>query len=520
MELSKTLLKIALLGTERQNQPPQGDAALQPWLAQLYPGGVVPPSPQREAAFLGAVALSRQYGAGGVLPARFDGVRPAAAPPDEGPLMAPAAATHLRWMLVDNGLRPLLDGWLEAVQARGLRIPPALIAPLLEAARASRAIRPAVSGVIGRRGHWLAAHNPDWARLLVTHLEADDDDPERPWREGNPAQRSEYLRALRARDPVRAREQLAAVWKQEAAQVRQALLAACAVGLSMNDEAWLESCLDDRSKGVRQLAAELLGALPDSAFARRQRERLAGWLGLEGGKGVLNTLTGRKPRLTVSPPEVWDAAWGRDGIEERPPQGKGARAWWLEQVLACVPPAHWCEQWGLTPAELLALTRKHEWEGPLLAGWQQALTRYPDAAWASAWLRLKQRNDEALWAVLPQDGREALALEFFREADGVRHHDIVHRLSPPWSPAFSLALCEVLARWRTQKLRGLYGLHEACRQIALHLHLDAHSALEAALQPALADAAHDWHGLAERTLQTLRLRAEMRAALDCPTDKD
>ncbi|WP_028489170.1 hypothetical protein [Thiothrix lacustris] len=73
MPLQQTLLKIALLGTERQTQVPQGNTALQPYLAQLYPQGQVPTDSSRESAFLGAAALALQYRAAGNLPAVFTG---------------------------------------------------------------------------------------------------------------------------------------------------------------------------------------------------------------------------------------------------------------------------------------------------------------------------------------------------------------------------------------------------------------------------------------------------------------
>jgi hypothetical protein len=179
MPLQQTLIKIALLGTERQTQVPQGNAALQPYLAQFYPQGQVPTDSSRETAFLGAAALALQYRAAGSLPAVFNGTLPTPDDKPDLPLIPPTAEMHLRRMLADSNLRPLLDGWLERVAAKGLRVPVSFIPALMEQAQQSRAIRPAISAVIGvvrpagnrqivgigtpRRRHFRAFH-PDRAR--------------------------------------------------------------------------------------------------------------------------------------------------------------------------------------------------------------------------------------------------------------------------------------------------------------------------------------------------------------------
>jgi hypothetical protein len=126
MSLQQTLLKIALLGTERQTQAPQGNTALQPYLAQLYPQGQVPTDSSRETAFLGAAALALQYCAAGSLPAVFTGTLATPDDKPDFPLLPPASEMHLRRMLADSNLRPLLNGWLERVAAKGLRVPTTL----------------------------------------------------------------------------------------------------------------------------------------------------------------------------------------------------------------------------------------------------------------------------------------------------------------------------------------------------------------------------------------------------------
>ena len=509
MPLQQTLLKIALLGTERQTQVPQGNTALQPYLAQLYPQGQVPTDSSRESAFLGAAALALQYRAAGNLPAVFTGTLASPDVKPDLPLIPPAAEMHLRRMLADSHLHPLLHGWLERVAAKSLRVPTTFIPALMEQAQQSRAIRPAISAVIGQRGHWLCNQHPDWQRLLTLTLETADHDVS-IWEEGNSAQRAEYLRQLRPHQPAEARELLQAVWKQEAAPVRQELLQALQTNLGMADEAWLETCLDDRSKGVRQLAAELLGALPDSAFSQRMQTRLVHWLAIQTKTGLLNKLGGKKT-LQVNLPETWDKSWLRDGIEEKPPQGKGAKAWWLEQALSYVPPVAWTQRWQLTPHDLLILAQGNEWKDTLLTGWQQALARYPDTAWAEIWLTHNDASDSSLWQRLEPAQAERIALTLLAQHNTVTMLNILTYLLHPWDQAFSRQVLAILPQY-TQ--HHAYIMDNILRHSATHLDPACVDEFVSTLREPLQAEDHPLHRLLTQTLFTLRFRADMLAALE------
>ncbi|MEZ5538203.1 MAG: DUF5691 domain-containing protein [Thiolinea sp.] len=519
MQLQQTLLKIALLGTERQTQPPQGTAALQAYLDQLYPGGQIPVDSGREAAFLGTAALAFQYQAAGSLPVTFTGELPAPDDKPDLPLIPAAAEMHLRRMLADNNLRPLLDGWLEQVAGKRLRVPVSFIPPLLEQARQSRAIRPAISAAIGQRGHWLATQNPDWQNLLTLAPDAAEQQNDSVWEEGNPAQRSEYLHHLRSEQPAAARELLQAVWKQEAAQVRQDFLQILRTKLGTDDETWLESCLDDRSKGVRQLAAELLGALADSAFSQRMQTLLNGWLEVQAKSGLLNKLGGKKT-LQIDLPENWDKSWQRDGIEEKPPQGKGAKAWWLEQALSYIPPAYWTKRWQLAPADLLELAEKSDWKSALLSGWQTALLRYPDSEWAKVWLTRSDPRHSPLWQTLSPADAESTALGLLQRNDSLELLDVLIHLSHPWGRAFSLQVLKQLQTRANRKQQYVYAAYGACRHLAAHLAPECVEDFARLLHEPLQAEDHPFHRILTETLFTLRFRADMLAALETIPPKD
>ncbi|PWS44049.1 hypothetical protein DKT74_13390, partial [Streptomyces sp. ZEA17I] len=129
---------------------------------------------------------------------------------------------------------------------------------------------------------WLAALNPEWKFALRGSAAGaptpDTGDPEavrRLWEEGLFAERVALLDAVRAQDPAAALALLTTTWSTERAEDRLMFLDALRAGLGAGDEEFLEQALTDRSRNVRATAAELLSALPSSAFAGRMAARAA-----------------------------------------------------------------------------------------------------------------------------------------------------------------------------------------------------------------------------------------------------
>ena len=65
-----------------------------------------------------------------------------------------------------------------------------LLSELLDAAIRNPALGPAVTGVLGTRGRWLAQYRPEWRDIVAAADAATD--PE-TWRTGSPAERLAYL---------------------------------------------------------------------------------------------------------------------------------------------------------------------------------------------------------------------------------------------------------------------------------------------------------------------------------------
>jgi hypothetical protein len=198
---------------------------------------------------------------------------------------------------------------------------------------------------------------------------------------------------------------------------------------------------------VRQAAAECLAGLASSAYAQRAVARADFWLNWEpAGKGLAKLL--RKAKLVIELPSALDKAALRDGIEAKPPAQRqiGERAFWLTQMVARVPPAHWTERFACSPAELLDAAGATEYAQELLGAWSTAALRHPAVQWldalCAAWLASKQEpqlQSEALVRLLAAAGerRQELLLKYVRSLLP-NHFEIalfvLSRLQLPWTP--------------------------------------------------------------------------------------
>lgn len=327
------------------------------------------------------------------------------ASPDRLPACSFGAA-YLLDQLLTRDANGILPEALKRLQRARLRLPHWLLVAALEAGRHDRDLRLLLGPVLDQRGRWLAGQNPAWGWVAKTEAAATEelpDDAEMVWQEGSPSQRLTILEHLRAHDPTTARDWVAASWKSEKAEFRAQALTTFTISLSLNDEPFLEAALDDRSKAVRSVAAQLLALQRDSALSVRMRERADTLLTYTPHKrGLLRSLTqtitnnAARGDLAVSLPEELNRDWQRDGIEPKPPAGHGKGAWWLLCILAAVPPVHWVTRFNATPEELIAAAISQEWGQVAIEGWSHAAIAAADPAWALPlwryWLGVHQQQ--------------------------------------------------------------------------------------------------------------------------------
>lgn len=301
----------------------------------------------------------------------------------------------------------LLRELCDRLAARGWALPPAALPVALDAAtggRSVKSLRAAVAAAAGPRGRWLAGFNPAWAWLLEDPADPSAGSASGSAADGFAAQfvadhfgtRQLALKRWRAADPAAARAALAGTWKGETAFRRASLLETFEIGLSAADESFLEAALVDRSKAVPAVAEQLLLTLPGSAVAAAR---------IVAADALLEVSGRLKAKLIVTLPPATGRQiegdggidWGVLGQESKAQAARGVRAERLVRALASVPPSHWTERFGRSPADLIALAQAAEKSGhggDILAGWLDACGRFAatdltvGADWApalSAW---------------------------------------------------------------------------------------------------------------------------------------
>lgn len=444
-KLWQDIVKVALVGSDRQSLSlPVESGTLVEMLGQV-------PTDPPEGHLLrvaGTVALYRQAGQ---RPTPLDLTAPEPCETEDLPLCSPLAR-RLLGILLAGEHRELLPEWLERAAAAGQRVPAERLPQVLARGKKDAALRPLVVLVLGKRGQWLAACNPHWD--YATAAAGEVVDPE-VWQTGSPEARLAFLRQVRRQDPDRARELVASTWKSEKANGRVAQLEILATNLTMADEPWLETVLDDRSKNVRQASAALLATLPESRLCQRMAARVA---------PLLEWKDGRQPAIAVTLPSKCDAAMERDAIAPKPERGLGEKAWWLLQMLEAIPPAYWCQHWQTTPQALIRSVEER-WQGILWAGWATAAINYGATDWAEALLQpefVKSFPELAppLLASLPPERQQVICLQMLQAAPaqlsaadsrGTLVTGLLESCQGPWSLELTEATITHLLAAVTQK---------------------------------------------------------------------
>ncbi|WP_222947010.1 DUF5691 domain-containing protein [Streptomyces sp. TRM49041] len=496
------------------------------------------PAADPAVALLGAAAVHTVRRRAGLLPAVAEPL-PERAPRDSRPPLPEAAARRLGQLLADRpsqgggrrgaapDLTELLPQWLAAANTHGYRAPAPALPALLDAARARTDLRPQALAFAGPRALWLARLNPEWKFALRgasggTALPAPEDAEgvRCLWEEGLFAERVALLSAVRAHDPGAALELLASTWATERAEDRLMFLDSLRAGLSGADEEFLERALSDRSRNVRSTAAELLSALPDSAFAGRMAARASSCVGLDH--------TGQRATITVEAPHECDAEMQRDGVVPQPPSGRGKRSWWLGQLVEAAPLALWRDRLGgRTPEETVALPVADDWRDELHAAWCRAAVRQRDPAWSRALLGPASAppaagpgaaSSAALLSTLPDAERAAWVAAFIAAHGLSEAFQLLGVCTVPWSGALGRAVVDALDIARDAgsypwSFSGVMGLAERCLDPSEADRLQVLTAASEEPADASPGAGDYWSEAFQRLVATLRFRATMHTEL-------
>jgi hypothetical protein len=408
----------------------------------------------------------------------------------------------------------LLPEWLAAAAKAGKRAPDHCLPGLLELGRNSSKLRSAILPVLGKRGRWLAAKNPDWDYVV-------GEDIEKTWTTGSRAARQLLLQQLRTKEPLAARERLAAIWEQEKSEDRLALLIAFQTGLSMDDEPFLEAALDDRRKEVRHKAAELLAQLSESRLCQRMTQRVCSSLILKEKRNRLH--------IDFTQKEAGDEATTRDGIDSKqPPHLLGKNAWRLLQMVAAMPLPVWFQINGEPPLEWIQAAKRSEWDRTLVEGWAVAALRQRNPEWAEVLLSIhgnfngylvtQDKLIEGLIDALPPERRDAFFLKLLQSSSAPfdsKHpaFSLLCHYRYPWSAELTCAVIEGVRGYLTNTKNPYdWSLRSALKDFACYLTpslIPELSASFAAVVPKESSWASYWIEAIDEFLALLNFRQDM-----------
>ena len=413
----RAITSSALLGTERSPLGQLENPHLEQTRQRLEPQG-------QAKQLLGTAMLALNLNrAGQTASSKLPHATPA--PEDLRAVLPELARERLQQLL--NQQKDLIPEWLELANQAGFRIPHQELIALLEYGQQHSEQRQIILPLLDSRGRWLAQQNPHWAwatgdtSSLESALET--------WETGNKAARVLAFQTIRTNNPDQARGLLESVWKSEPADERKSFLSELENKLSQADEPFLESCLDDRSKEVRSIAAGLLAKLPDSDFVGRMKTRAVKLLNMD------------KKELEVTLPE-WEDGFARDALEKKSPlYNVGDKAYWWQTIMSRVPTLFWKQHLGLAPSEILKRLPK-EWKSSFI----NAIMQQPlDTTWLET-LLLYDRNLVAsnnLMNYLPLERREAYIRQFiFGETSKKPNAEVnwVTFMRHDWNTDFSQAV--------------------------------------------------------------------------------
>ncbi len=325
----KQLEKIALLGTER--------STLTPAMQEVLTAKGINTDQEITKTVLEAVAYYAPLQKAGWQPKVWEGTLLPPSKEVNQQACSNKSRQHLATIL--EKYPKLIREFIEAMQANKKYIPPELLPPLFEKSLKDEVLWNQVGHNIGERGKWLLSLNPAWNKLRSDY-KVDE------WALGSRVLRLALLKKTRQTNPKEGLALLQSTWTIDGVKEKAPLLKILTIGLSMDDELFLENCLNFPRKEIRKIARNLLIQLPASQLHQRIQTELA----------KLVTFVKKEETIILSLPEANNKALIRDGID---PKRKGPSSKvevnMLAQMMEIVAPSFWEEHFNATPIQIIKL---------------------------------------------------------------------------------------------------------------------------------------------------------------------
>ncbi len=411
---------IALLGTRRSNLELK-DLPLNLGLSGL----------SSEAQLLAAAGTLTLYEHLGQLPPRLK--RPTVVMPKEDVLIISTLASRYLQIMLEGKFSDLLPEFFVSIKETKQRLPEAFLPALLERAKNMYTYRELIQPVLGKTGLWLAQQNLAWGFATALSWETAKHD----WDSSVMLIRQAMIKQARVEVPSLGRDLIESTWKRESPTDRTWILKTLRIGLSMDDEPFLEMALDDRSHTVRKLAAELLSVLPESRLSKRIED-------------VAKHSFSLKESLEYVSPEMTPQL-SRDGISQ--PNWADSERVRAAQIVDLVSLIH-LDFWQCTPEAFIQSALQSSWSAAYVTGLSSSIERQNNIPWAKALLSQTNYTANALKLVsLLEVSDVDELLSTFPEIQGPLNlypaTRIFGRWNKPWSEAMITLWLHLLHRQAT-----------------------------------------------------------------------
>jgi hypothetical protein len=395
----QSLVKTALLGTGHSTLP---DETLHDLQAQG-----IDVSQEAPLVLLQGAALYGQLRKAGFRLENYSGELPKAAEAPSEKDCSIASAHHF-YLILSGQYEAVLPEFIFHLLKNGKCLPAEQLPQLLRRTD-TRLFWEDIQPTLGSAGRWLLAQHPAWRKLLADYSQTD-------WHTGSRQERLALLRFLRKNNPSDALQTLQSTWAEEDPSDRVAFLGEMGTGLSAQDEPFLENCLDEKRKEVRQAAAKWLAKLPGSRLSGRMYQR------------TMDIFEWKQGKLSIHLPEEISTADARDGILKINTAWKGGtKAAYLGQLVAAIDPKNWEHFFGKKPLEILSIFARSDWASTLLKASAEAALFHQNQSWiaeiGSYWMEYGTSPHwdfsemDVLLANVPPAVFNPLALDFLKKTN-------------------------------------------------------------------------------------------------------
>ncbi len=260
----QTYIKQAIKGVSSDYSPePDASEPLRSTLKKVQ-------SPSPGASFLSQATTHYFYELAGQEPCIADQLRTNPAPAEDRPYINQKCRNLLQFFLSED-LPQLEEEFFYIAHQNKQILPPEFLPPYLDRIAGGNLEGSYFLQIMGNRGDWLIAQNPNWQNLSRP---GQAELSQELWEYGNKDERLDYLRSVRSRDPGQALTLVQATWTKEKPKTKLLLLEILEQNLSSTDEEFLHSVWQKGPTEVAQAAVKLLSQITDSRHQQRMSEVL------------------------------------------------------------------------------------------------------------------------------------------------------------------------------------------------------------------------------------------------------